>query len=305
MINDAKAWLANPWTWFATGAGAGLNVWYAQLRPDSANLTLVVGAAFIATGVFFLPSNAAHPRLRRLISPCISFGVMFLIVRYTLWTPLHPLNLSARTSAATQPPGTKIGGIEWTQHFAEIHVMIQNPSSLDYEDLDLLIRADQPITAVGQLSNLSSISVAPYGVPTVMPEFVDLATGRREAFPVSLLATTGGYRLRTDLLPRRTAIEMVMAAVTIPAMDRDVDSVDSVAKVTLASGESFWFAPDGHSNRVFGGKPKVSSVSVTGQYIADGRENSISVPLSVVDYLDGAVDAVLQYRGERARQDSQ
>lgn len=70
------------------------------------------------------------------------------------WRPLlteFPINLFAIANDGNYPSGTNIGGIDWSDRFVDLRVVITNETASDYRDLDLTLKPDRPVAEIGQL----------------------------------------------------------------------------------------------------------------------------------------------------------
>jgi len=136
-------------------------------------------------------------------------------------------------SDAEYPPGTNLGGIKWSNRFTELRVVFSNASPTDYHDLDFTLIPDQPIAAIGQITNLPEVSFSAAADLAARQEFVEGGTGRRIANPLVLIASRGGYRARCQLLPRKARLEILIA------IARVIDFPKPGQKVAVASGGVF------------------------------------------------------------------
>jgi hypothetical protein len=84
-------------------------------------------------------------------------GVLFLAFNVFVLFAQAPLKIKALSNDAEYPPGTKIAGIEWRQKFSELRITIANLTNYDYQDIDLVMRPDEPVVAIGQDSHLLNV----------------------------------------------------------------------------------------------------------------------------------------------------
>ncbi len=257
------------------------------MNPGTVNLVLGLSIAAITVGIFLNPAVARQAMGIRLVATTLISAFLTWFFFYVLW-PFVPLGLFVTTSSARQPDGVVIGGIPWSDKYREVHVRIANNSDMDIQAIDLVIRPDQPVAAVGEVTSLDGVSFAPYSQPSVNPQWVE-ATGERMAIPVVPLAASRGYRLRCNVLPKRSHLEMVMAAVTVNESG-DGSGADMVFRINFRDGQSVWLAHNGHSNAVFGPKPTVVKISVTGQYTVADRQHNVSRTLSAADFVKAVFD---------------
>ena len=205
-----------------------------------------------------------------------------LAIFHTLWTKIEdaPLRLFATTSAAERPAGSSVGGILWQSKFGELKIAISNTTSIDYQNIDLVITPDVPATAAGQMTELPGVSIWRNEEPKVTPEIID--GGLRTAIPLVPIASDLGYRVRCVLLPTKSRLEVVLAVVTM--YDRpSTDDVDKLLKIDFSDGRKFWMAHPNHTINIFGPTPIPRLVMVKGRYTAQQREYELSETLSVID----------------------
>ena len=285
-MNEFKELATNPSSWlFTFGVGALLGVWFSRMNVVMANMTLVLMVIAFTLAASLYPLVASGPIRTRLITTLFTGAGLSIFIYYTLWTPLTPVGLFARTSSAKQPNGAVIGNIPWSDKYREVRVTITNNSNRNVEAIDLVVRPDQPVAAVAQVTNISDVSFTPNDPPVVEMQELETAD-RRTVMPTIPLATLRGYRVRCDALPRRSRLELVMAAVTINETG-DGSGADKVLRVNYNSGQAAWFAHPGHSGAVFALKPTVKEVFISGQYTVAEREHNVSRRLKTVDFFKG------------------
>jgi hypothetical protein len=210
------------------------------------------------------------------------------------------LGLFATASNADYPIGTAVGGIKWSNRFTDLRVTINTPSFGDYRNIDLVLVPDEPVAAIGQVTNLPDVVFAPavdIKPSGLGPEFLEGKTGKRTAIPLVLIATDGGYRMRCKELPRTTRLEIVMAIARIidfpqdkpaPRPDFGIFNRDYVMKVSVSAGSNHWFGYGfdirGRIEEVYKGRrftPK--TVKIDGRYTVGEREQEISQQIAVTD----------------------
>jgi hypothetical protein len=114
-------------------------------------------------------------------------------------------------SNAEYPVGTVLGGISWSNRFTELRVNFGNAALTEYHDLDFTIVPDEPVAAIGQITNVPDVSFSAAVDQSFRQEFIEGATGRRIANPLVLIASGGGYRVRCKALPSNARLEILMA----------------------------------------------------------------------------------------------
>lgn len=285
MLGELIEFARSPYTWLAVCVGSIVGVWWWQMNATYANLTLVFGVMAGMAFTWLHPWMATHAWPVRTLGTTATGSILGLLVYFTLWVPQVSLGFMARLYSADQQVGAVVGGIAWNPAFSETHLLIMNDSNIDVRDVDIVMRTDQPIAAVGQIAPLSNVSIAPHDLPVFDSEWVNLQTQQRTAMGYTLLATLKGYRLRADVFPRRSRIEIVMAAVTIHESNPAAE--DKLLAIHIKSGQSVWFAHPNHTNAVFGAKPMVRRVFLTGKYSAREREREFNEAIEAIDYSAG------------------
>jgi hypothetical protein len=206
------------------------------------------------------------------------------------------------------PSGTTLGGIRWSNRFTELRVSFNNESSTDYHDLDFTLVPDQPIAEIGQITNLPEVSFSAAADPVLRQELVQGATGRRIANPLILIASSGGYRVRCQLLPRKARLEILIAIARVTDFPKPGQKVavpsagvfdkTYALKVDQNDGVSHWY---GHGMTANGGRieevfkpdriiPK--TVKIEGHYMVDTVEQEVSRQIEVKDIVGDALKKI-------------
>jgi len=221
------------------------------------------------------------------------------------------LELIATAGSAQYPAGTKIAGILWSLRFVDLRVTILNPSTSDYADVDLTLRPDEPVAEIAQVTNVPDVSFLAGTDLTMRQEFQEGATGKRIVNPLTLILSSGGYRLRCKSLPRKGRLEILLAIARgrdFPTRQKSpkpsyggIFETDYVLKVHASDGIDHWF---GHGSRA--GKriesvfkeglyiPK--TVRVEGIYNVGSEQRAVSQVLDVKDIIG---DSLRQIRRNR------
>ena len=189
--------------------------------------------------------------------------------------------------------------------------MIANLGPVDYRDMQLTVKPDAPVAAIGQTTALPDVTFSAGRDMTMRQEIVDLALGKRRVIPLVLIATSAGYTVRCKLLPRQRRMEIVMGLVavndtpktgTVPGSrpDHGTPERDYVLKVTMSDQTAHWFGhgtdKNGRIEEVFGAKPVSRHVSVVGTYklAADDEPHSVSQEIEVRDLVDDLIKQKLR-----------
>jgi hypothetical protein len=188
------------------------------------------------------------------------------------------LSITAFNSAGAYRPGSKIAGITWRKSFSEVRVILFNPSLTDFDSLDILLRPNEPVAEVMQLSTIPDVS---WGLNTVIsllpPSIVDPRTGETvRTIQAKAFAFDGGYRVRSKTLPRRSNLEIVMA-VAIPS--------GKGLRLDLKGGYHYWAMLDidhlKDLDEYFGAKRTATSMYYEGEYSIYGSRQRLTGTISL------------------------
>ncbi len=211
------------------------------------------------------------------------------------------LELVATVNDAEYPAGTTIGGIGWSKRFTDLRISVDNPTPSDYQNVDLTLIPDEPVAAVGQVTNVPDVVFTVATELTMQQELVEAKTGKRLVNPLVLIASNGGYRVRCKALPRKTRLEIVMAitrVIDFPTQDKSESAApdlgvfgrEYVLKIDLSNGVSHWF---GHGSDLNGriedvykeGRVIPKAVKIDGGYTAGEQEQGVSQRVEVKDFV--------------------
>lgn len=277
-------WIVSPYTWLGLAVAAFLGVWWAKLTATMSNLTLTFGVVAGAVFIFHLPWLSSQPIPVRCLFSIASLVILGSGAYFTLWATYVPIAITAWTTPAIQSAGTTIGGVPWAPCYTEVRLSIANKHKHDYRDIDIVLRPDQAVTAAGQVTNVEGVSISVHDEPSmILEEFSRSGVEPRVSIPIVTLASTGGFRLRCAVLPRKSSLEIVMAAVTLHDGPAERDG-DRLLRVNFKDGATIWYAHPGYSTRVFRSKPAVTSITIEGQYMAGERSVTVAEVLPIGDY---------------------
>jgi hypothetical protein len=229
-------------------------------------------------------------RLNRRLRACVTAVLVALAIAFSLrlvFVPA-PLETSATTATGSYPEGTVLAGIEWNRTFGELRITVRNPTSLDYEKIDLLLRPDEPQIKIGQLTSIPGVSFigATIGDTASGNDFAGKSVlqsqdeqlidkgkdGSGMIVVPQLRVTTGGYRMRCPLLPSSSSVVLVMAVARTKGQTKDEVARGFVTTVFLPSG--------GRANDAL--EPASPTlVKVAGTYVAAFRTHSIDTTVRV------------------------
>ncbi len=117
--------------WAVAFVYLGLSLWVADLQFEPwfrSNRP----ARIIGTGVFAV------------IGIAFSVGVVFRSA---------PLEMDALIPSGEYTAGTVISGVKWNSEFTALRVMLNNPTSLDYDNLEALIEPDASIVHISEITS--------------------------------------------------------------------------------------------------------------------------------------------------------
>jgi hypothetical protein len=217
------------------------------------------------------------------VAMVLALGLLFTLG--TVWVSA-PLESVAFASLATYPKGATKAGIQWETAFTELTVTISNGSKdRDYDSVDVLLKPDQPVVHIAQLSNVPGVYFKHAESSHFSAELVEQS--KRQADQANLLASTSGYRVICPRLPAGISLEIVMA--------RARPSGKKGFAVTLSNGDTFWMRDDLSDSTFpsidyFSDRVVAKNVVIVGQYTdaVAQRRRSVSEHLVALDVIGGA-----------------
>jgi hypothetical protein len=256
-------------------------------------------ASFLCVLVGVLVVLVSDPIFTRVRSPRLNPVSSTLIVALTAafvvgaaWRifvarPVFPLSVIATASDADYPVGSIVAGLPWSTKFSQLTIRIGNESrDRDYEHLDILIRPNEPIAGIAQKTSVPGVSFADGAGLSL--EAVHLVGSDTVTDPTSLLATSYGYRVRCDRLPKGRHLEII-AVIAQPSGAKGY-------AVPFASGMSYWFrgTRDGvrSMDDYYAGRRMATDVFVEGDYVIGDRVTKVSrhvTPVSLTAALKGSM----------------
>lgn len=220
--------------------------------------------------------------------------------------PVEP-TFDATVSGAGYPVGTVLGEIPWSPRFTDLRVSIINSGSVDWTDLDVTFRPDQPIVAIGQTTAVPDVFVSASASTdmTLRMEYV-LANGQRTAVPLVLIASSGDWKMQCKKLPRRQRIEVIFASASLPEYDGgppktpkpDFGVFDRDYAIRSKFEDfSHWYGhgsdAKGRIEEVYSEKRPISrTIKVTGRYVVKEQEFTFSKVLTVHDLIGDAIPTI-------------
>jgi hypothetical protein len=275
------------------------------MNPSLANLTIIGGilSLMVATAMSLWSKDRspAHVAMGVILA-----GATLSIASYhLLWTPKMELKIEASTTKANFPANTKLAGIDWTNNYAMVRVVIVNQTNKNYEGLDLNILPNSPVVAAGQESSVEGVSFSPTAAPMFDMELVNSTTRERTVVPLVLVATNAGYRVRCDKLPSKHRLVLVFAGVEMSAPTHNPGVLQEVLSLNYwcrikndKNGTSAWFGHSNHAGVIFSAsRPVVSLVDVRGRFTAMGRVNEVKQAITVRDSVGDALKLIMPQAG--------
>jgi hypothetical protein len=170
------------------------------------------------------------------LASLFSWGIVFVSA---------PLQVSAFMIDGTYPAGTNIAGISWRPEFTEVDIEITNPTSMAYDDLDVVFRPSTPIAAIAQKGNICP-NISFDDKNHAAAHFLDIdKSGNKTAVPTILLATDSGYRIRCPHLPENTTISIVVALADVRWVDCSGDLANCPVRIKYDDFSSYWIGLSG------------------------------------------------------------
>jgi hypothetical protein len=196
--------------------------------------------------------------------------------------PLPSMGFSVLGSSTDYPSGTVIGGIPWNSKYCDLRVTIY-PHAQDFDDLDIMLRPDEPIAGIGQISNIPDVSFL-INTTVNIPAFglINPSTGWTQAYATTELAFSGGFRFRCPKLPRNSSFQIVMA------IARPTGAIGLA--INASDGTTYWARTELDNVKsiedYFGPKRLPKSLQIEGDYTVAGTRQHISMHLDVIDIGD-------------------
>lgn len=187
-----------------------------KLNARAETVLLVFSGVLIGISVFRTPPISAQDLLPRILITCAltaMAGIVLCLIGG--WRPIlgpKPPGFAALANNVEYPSGTKLGGIPWSSRFGDTRLILF--STEDYKDLDITIKSDVPIAAVGQITDLDARFV-PVANASISQQLIKSDTKKQYANPLVLVATSGGYRIQCPSLPHDEKLEIVIATADI------------------------------------------------------------------------------------------
>jgi hypothetical protein len=296
-LGFVKSHLRSMWT----GTAALFSVYY-----------LMKSSYFVGVAVQLHQRWRAHPWLGYLLAAFV--GASLLCIYWWLAGRLFPIGqdvppeLFSTVSSAKYPKGTIIGGIPWSSRFSDLRVSVYNNGALDWTEIEVSFRPDQPVVAAGQTTTVPDVFSSAAAGTDESFQMELIKDGRRTAVPLVLVASTCGYRVQCKRLSRKQRLEIVFAVAGLPEYrqgpppkpraDFGVFERDYAIRLQQKeTGFSNWYGHGSDKNgRIedvyLSDAPIPSTVQVEGRYFVAGQEKSFSELVTVHDVIKEALPKI-------------
>jgi hypothetical protein len=163
-----------------------LNFWVGIAISAISELLLLIA-------LFILVQNR-RIRMLSIASAIIAYSVIV----FALWVPNSIAPLLA-SDPGNYPKDTEIYGIKWQLNFSELTLVLDNRSDNDLTNLDIYVRTDLTIVAVGMAPGINTCSSEPYMPVAIASARVTQQGGEANQNDIPLLkghVSASVYRLR-------------------------------------------------------------------------------------------------------------
>jgi hypothetical protein len=194
--------------------------------------------------------------------------------------PSGKLDLVAIVSVAEYPSGTRIVGIPWRNPYAEIQLTIGNPTPDDYENLRLMLKADQPIAGIGLQTIMPNVTLGIPSLSSFRPE-VARPDGTRVVLPMEVIGNSLGYEIQCPVLKSKSAMRIVLATVSGFRMNRAPDGTYENPSFWLRlrlqnADEAIWFGYANRPDDIYAPKSEPKSVKIEGTFEVEKFKLAVS-----------------------------
>jgi len=204
-----------------------------------------------------------------------------------------PVSIFTLTTPFNYPENKGPANIDWRPYYAELDVLISNPTDGNYDDINVLVRPDAPVAAVAQLSNLLDVSFEDQFGMTTHFTIEDVSQPDKQLTMV-FLATDAGYKVHCGRIPPYTSLKIVMAVVSIdPGRERKpnepfmlspnvkLEEFYVTSTVTNKNGKFFYWYGNENNSSLYLPKSQPTKISVVGSYVAANRVKKVNQEIPV------------------------
>jgi hypothetical protein len=205
---------------YLRNVGGGLSLMgLATILPSSHFYWWNVGAFYI--GVLALAAEAMLENwsLRWRVGVCavwLAFLVLFSWKVVWVSAPFEPMFTAGDGDYAV---GSDVYGIKWESGVSDLSIAIPNPTSFNYEGLDISFKPDVPVREIAQVTSLADVSYQVIrearGMEIANMKFTAKDKNGRVVSSGSptLYASADGFRMHCPDLPPNTILELFVALV--------------------------------------------------------------------------------------------
>jgi hypothetical protein len=144
-----------------------------------------------------------------------AIGAVVLSIGWLVFRPV-PIDADFLPMPETYPDGTNIGGIQWQKRFSQVRVILVNHSAEQYTNIDLRLRTNLDIAAVGFVSDFSTCGAKPL-VPGILMSNPTMtrknSDGSQTTLPMDKTLSSTVYRAFCDRLLAGEKLEVVLGLV--------------------------------------------------------------------------------------------
>ena len=245
----------------AAGIGAELFGWGALMLSDlywPAVCIIFVGFALLALDLLVEPRLTAS--VWRIVGALAIAGFAFAFGRWSVWVSA-PLEITAFWDDLDYSPGAEIDGVKWKDGMSRLTIHIKNPSSHDYERLDLNLKMSEAVIALRQETSVPCTQLT--------TPIDDIAYGHP-------IFTMGDFRYRCDKLPDGATIAFVAIIRNAEPTQRWLERLGRHDKQ----------APEHSPKPLYGPKRKPARLYVTVSYALNYRPHRIASPVRIASFHD-------------------
>lgn len=238
---------------------------------------IYAGITLLAIDAYYEPWIRKWKILFKAILGAIGIAIYTVFTLTVVWVNA-PLNVSPLIQSSEYRTGSVISGIPWSSRFSQLHMILENPTSMDYEDVDVLLRPDEAIAGIGQNGNIPNVSFIMNTSLTMQAEIRDFSSGARQGVQLTTLAFDGGYRVRCDKLPRNSQLDIVIA-IGRPSGQKGF-------AINFSDGSHYWARSDISDEAkslddYFEPQRSPKSVRIDGKYNAAQRRRTVNLGLHI------------------------
>ncbi len=134
---------------------------------------------------------------------------------FLLWLTFRPVTVKFDILPATQhyTEGVEIGGLHWQKSYSGSTIVINNQEKSQITNIDLLIKSDAPIVAVGAQSQFSHCGGKPYSPGLLVAAMAETSTdgsGQTHTVPVQMVSAEE-FRVFCDRVLGGDSVELTVA----------------------------------------------------------------------------------------------